>query len=122
MESSNLTPPSDREDELEALLRRPRASLPDDGFSARVMATLPANSRQNRSRLWFVIIGGVAGVVFAVRRGASGKALQESVADLSHSFAAVGAVTANPWFWVALGIIALSMIYTLRSHESGFSK
>jgi hypothetical protein len=120
MEPTNLTPPSDREDELEALLRRPHAPLPDNGFSARVVMKLSAPP--NWSRLWFAIVGGGAGVIFAMGRGASGEALQKGIDDLKYRFVEVGAIATDPWFWVALGIIAVSMVYTFRSRDSGFLK
>lgn len=64
------TPPSPSEDPLEAMLKRNPAPIPDDGFTTRVLASLPSPAPKPRHtsflRLITCFVGGLAGIVCAI--------------------------------------------------------
>ena len=68
--------PPDHDQALDALLRRSSEiqSIPDDGFSARVLAALPAPQQattvsQNRRRGLVCVVGGSIGALLAISQG-----------------------------------------------------
>lgn len=112
MEPANLNPNPD--DELEAFLRLAPAPLADHGFSARVVAALPAPSRRHSSRMWLCIAGGVTGSIVAVIRGASWRAVTESSDELRRAFASLSGLANEPWCVLAVVISVAAAIYVLR--------
>lgn len=114
-----MNPTPDPDDELDALLRAAIPPLGDDGFSARVVARLPAARRRDRSRGWLAAAGAALGVVIAIAGGASGAAVRVGVSDIQRSFAEVCALAVDPWVPFTLVVIAASLIYTLRRREAG---
>lgn len=80
----------DPDSELEALLRRPLPPLPDDGFSARVVAALPQPSRTADLIRWTLCSAGAsAGIFVAVRSVDSwqsvGASLNQAVAEIGQA-------------------------------------
>jgi hypothetical protein len=114
MEPTNLKPPSPPDDQIEAWLRTSSQlpPLPDDGFSARVVAALPAR-RQNR-RAWLCVAGAVVGVVIAALGGAFST---EVFTQWQASSAEIGRLLLDPMLFTALVIAALSAFYALKSDE-----
>jgi hypothetical protein len=98
MEPADLNSSHPDDARLEAWLRAHSAAapLPDDGFSARVLAALPARTqpalsanrfaarRTARRRLWLCLLGALAGMALGVtaNRGAS-------PTDIGHAFGAL---------------------------------
>ncbi len=99
----------DTHDPVERWLRedaRRRPTLPDAGFSDRVMASLPA-PRRSSSRLWkpMLIVGSTAmGVVLAVALAPAGTAISQGVVDL------LGARGLTPSALTVLATIAATAI------------
>ena len=100
MEPENVTPHSNRDAALETLLRRAAPPLPDNGFSARVVAALPRVRRAGWSRFWLCAVGGISGLALVWTQGPSWTDLQPVVAQLTGTYLAAGtpvtAFTLNP--------------------------
>jgi hypothetical protein len=116
MEPADLTLRDKSEpDPIEALLRQPRAPLPDNGFSRRVMSALPtpAATRQTASRRGVVITAAtVAGLVLAIARIGSVSTLEHEWSSLESTFVqAASALNQTPTL-VALAVAAASLLYT----------
>ena len=108
----NASSPFDGDD-LEALLRKEaRPALADDGFTARVMAALPAR-RDSRSQLRLTILGAAAsaGLALAIAEGAS---LQPVVALCN-------GVLASEGFWVAAACAAATVAASILAEEPGIA-
>ena len=111
MEPANLNMPSEREDEIEALLRTAQPPLADDGFSTRVLAALPTTAPRESGRWWWATAGGVAGAAVAITRGFSLGALRDSALDFQSSLAALAPVVDNAWVALAVLISVGALIY-----------
>ena len=118
MEPADLNSPANANDDarLEALLRR-ASPLPDDGFSTRVLATLPEAKTENAPwlRIAFCIAGAVAGCGFALWRGGSWLNLKSSAERFAAVFANAAPTLANPWMGVVLVVTVLSLLVVFRA-------
>ncbi len=117
MEPADLNSSSRDDARLEALLRRSATTLPDDGFSARVLAALPPPSQlaaPSDARWHVALAGGLAGTVFALGgvflRPNLGTNLADSLVALGQSMS----ILADPMCLLAFGITALSLFYVFR--------
>ena len=119
MEPANLTPlPPDR-DPLEAWLsaKAPVAPLPDEGFTARVLAALPPPQGSFPwHRLLLYTTGTLSGLAVAWWQGGSGL----NPAPILTWWNAVAAQTvrllADPWWSLALAgaIVAAAVVFAIR--------
>ncbi len=113
MEPSNLNP-STEDDRLAALLRRRTDPIPDDGFSARVLAALPSARRDRPAiPLAAVMLGALAGILYAWWHGAS-------AADVVYFVRLLGAITlqlaatlGDPRIWFAV-LLTVASLYAAR--------
>ena len=119
MEPTDLNSPPNAHDDarLEAMLRRVTPALPDDGFSARMLAALPpaVESSGSRYRAAFCVGGALVGLGFALWRGVS-------LPDLKFGFSQIQALTVNsfsifadPLFIAALGLTLLSLLVAFQA-------
>lgn len=118
MESSELNQSSADDSRLEACLRASSATppLPDDGFTARVLAALPPAAsawreerrRSLRRRWWFCLGGAMLGG--AVSLGAGGTDLGRTASALLPPFATVARQLATPSLGLAVAAIAVSLV------------
>ena len=115
MEPANLNSPPD-DARLEAWLREDAgAPLPDDGFSARVVAALPPRPRA--TSVWLqalpIAVGAAAGVAFMGWRGGTIDA-----ASVSSALADGLSWIEQPAAAIALAIGALALVIASPSDES----
>jgi hypothetical protein len=101
----NLPPDETR---LAELLRQP--PLPDDGFSARVAAVLPAPATSRSFRGVFITLGALAGGAIALTRIGS---LGNLPGAVEQAFAPVAVELATPTLWLGLMAAAGSVAYAL---------
>ena len=116
MEPTDLNPPSREDDELKALLQShaPALTLPDAGFSRRVLAALPPPRRHAQMlQLWLWLAGGLVGGLFAVVKGASFAELSVGSGALARSGAELLHAVSDPWLGLALALTGLSLLVGL---------
>jgi hypothetical protein len=119
MEPENLTPPDADGIRLEKLLRASAPpELPDDGFSARVLASLPVSAAGDARSVWTVLwalAGAAAGL--AVVLGAGGGRVETSGLDILLSGAgnALGGIIGQP---VAIAALAVVAYFLAESYEA----
>lgn len=119
MEPTNLNPPPSEDDQLAALLRANSPAVPDDGFSALVLTALPPPrqaARGTRPQIIAGILGALAGLGFALRKGAS---WSDGLEVAGRGIDACSALFSDPWFAFALGLTAVSLLipYLLGQRE-----
>lgn len=116
MEPTDLKsiPPDDAR--LEAWYRAnvSSASLPDDGFSQRVLAALPAPAPRPAIRRLFCVAGALLGVGVALVGGLSSRNLQANLPALDAALTEALAQLATPAVGCALGITAISLWFAFR--------
>jgi len=118
MESADLNSSANANDDarLEAMLRRASPALPDNGFSARVLAALPPEAEATPwRRIAFCVAGAAAGCGFALWQGVSWPELQADAAQFSAKLANAGSALDNPMFGAALVVTALSLLVAFRT-------
>lgn len=119
MEPAHLNSPRDEDAALAALLRAQSTDIPDDGFSARVLAALPTPATRPGPRAaarwpWLAYLGGgAAGVVVALSRAGSWPDFVSGAGQLGHAAAQATAALSEPWLAVALALTVLSLAVTL---------
>lgn len=118
MESSGLNASHDHEAALTAMLRRPASAIPDDGFSARVLAALPPPRptvfRVRRRWPWTAyIVGSLAGSAFACFRAGNWTDFASGMRQLANALSVVFTTLSEPWLLLALGLVALSLLIAL---------
>jgi hypothetical protein len=105
--------PSD-DAQLEAWLRA-SSSLPpiaDHGFTARVIATLPAPAAQRSTRrTWFCLAGAFVGLVVAGLKISSGPDFTANVPAITPDAALALKQLADPSFLLAMGVTAASLMF-----------
>lgn len=111
-----MTPPLSGDSSLETLLREPAPGLPDNGFSTRVLAALPAPKapRRSRARLRFGAAGALAGIGFAYWRGGSWADATVELRPLSTATTQLVAAFTDPALLLALTVTALSLLFVFR--------
>ena len=117
MEPADLNHPANDDARLEAMLRRAAPPLPDDGFSARVLAALPAP--EAAAALWrriaFCLAGAAAGYGFALWRGAAWPDLQLELEQFATALVNATSTLADPLLGAALVVTALSLLFAFQS-------
>lgn len=119
MEPSSLNSSEDKDAALAAMLRTHASTIPDDGFSARVLSALPprprAVARPAQLRWpWIAYLGGgVSGTVFAVARAGSWSDFAAGLLQLTNTLSALFATLTEPWLVIALMLATLSVAITL---------
>ena len=119
MEPANLNslPSANDDARLEALLRRAAPTLPDNGFSARVLAALPATEEQHAPwrRAVFCLVGAAAGCGLAFWRSGASPGLQSGLEQFGVNLADASLVFADPMVSAALVVTALSLLVAFRT-------
>ena len=120
MEPADLNSSTNANDDgtrLEAMLRGAAPALPDDGFSARVLAALPAAEEQRTPwrRIAFCLGGAAAGCGVAFWRSGAGPGLQSSLEHFGVTMANACLVFTNPIVSAALVATALSLLVAFRT-------
>jgi hypothetical protein len=124
MEPADLNRNSPDDAQLEAWLRAnsTRPPLPDDGFSAGVLAALPLAPRTSAissSRGWFCAVGALLGVTIAAISGRHGPSGAEQLAALGPQLESAIAPLADPATLLALVVTALSLVFVYRRELLG---
>lgn len=102
---------------LESLLRRRSEPLPDDGFSARVMAALPerrAVAPRNRRLIW-CLVGGAAGLITALVGGPWWHSLGGTLGQIDGAIGEIVRGFSDPLIMGALCVVAVSLVYVYWS-------
>ena len=112
MEPTDLKndPPADAQ--LEAWLRAGATSppLPDDGFTRRVLASLPPPRATSR-RLMFCLAGASVGAAFALLNGRGWPGLAAGFAPVAHSLATALGPLDDPRVGCALVVALASVLF-----------
>ncbi len=116
MEPTNLKslPPDD--DRLEVWLRDEAAlaPLPDDGFSARVVAALPVANTRSHHRVWLCAVGAATGVAFAAANGAFWPDWSAAIPQWEHALVPLAQLLSDPMLLLALVVAGISVLYALK--------
>jgi hypothetical protein len=124
MEPANLTPAPGDDDRLDTLLRRStEAPLPDNGFSARVLAALPPRPREDRDwlRAILCLLAAAAGLAVALARPGVWTDLPAASTQLVTAVDALLIPLRDPWLLTAVvaGILFLPLISSDSKSEDG---
>jgi hypothetical protein len=122
MESTDMNHPFSSDDaELEKMLSHPDGPpLPDDGFSLRVMATLPAaplprSTSFNKQRAILCTLGAFAGLAISWKYGLASLDFSVIMAQLSQTGSAIVSASSDPSLMAVSVIVLCSMIYAFLS-------
>jgi len=121
MESANVNPSSNDDAHLAALLRQNHADLPDDGFTARVLAALPPPApravpffERPSARAFVFSLAALAGLALALSQGLSLETLRALVPAIHQTAAASPHSLGDPAFSTALLVAAASFLYAMK--------
>ena len=117
MEPNDLKPTPPDDAQLEAWLRASAAqpSLPDDGFTQRVLTALPPPARQpSARRMWFCTGGALVGIIVAALGALRSGSRPGNLPALGDTIIAVLTQLSVPAFGLALGITLLSLLFAFR--------
>lgn len=117
MEPTDLNPPPPDDAQLEAWLRTSATlpALPADGFTQRVLTSLPSPvNRQTTQRIWFCIGGALVGIVVALLGAFQSRSLPARFPVVEEEVLAAVARLSVPAFGLALGIAAVSLWFAFR--------
>jgi hypothetical protein len=113
MEPANLNSPDDSR--VEALLRRSTQALPDDGFSARVLAELPPMKTAARTPRRLAIGAGASiGLIFSAFGILLRPAAPIDLPAIATEVWRATQVLLDPTFVVAVLVAAFSLAYAFR--------
>ena len=117
MEPSDVNSPPDDDPQLTALLRNVAPPLRDEGFSSRVLATLPPPRRASylTRRTVVLIVGAAAGFGFAILQGLSPSDFQSEIAHVTGAFASVNPHFSSAQVWIAIATALGSLVVVFRS-------
>jgi hypothetical protein len=107
-----MNPSHESDADLERRLRRAMAPVDDAGFSARVVAALPASAAKRRNgRILFAAIGAVAGIAVALAalRDTPLPSAGDAVQDLVDALRPVSNALFQPAGLLALAVTAFSL-------------
>lgn len=114
MEPADLNSSAHANDDarLATMLRAAAPVLPDDGFSTRVLAALPAPhiERPQWGRIVFGAVGAAAGCGLAFGSGASWEDLQMGGGRIASAFLRAAPAFSDPMVAAALGVALLSLL------------
>jgi hypothetical protein len=114
MEPLDLKSPTPGDDQLEAWLRANASAtpLPDDGFTQRVLTSLPPQAQPEVSRrAVFCLVGALAGVALPFLTGISPGELSTDAAALGRNALPVLRQFADPNLVLALVVTGLCLLY-----------
>lgn len=113
MEPNDLKSPAPDDAHLETWLRTSSAQppLPDDGFSARVLTTLPPPKRRVPVRLLVCVIGALAGAVVVAQPLLSAGHPLDRLPALDNALLNTCDQLANPGFGIAVGVTLGTLLY-----------
>ena len=117
MEPSDLKSPAPDRDPLETWLRAGVAPtpLPDNGFSHRVLTSLPPRIPPARARrVICCVIGAAAGATFPLLAGPGLSQPTDGIAELNRAAQAVLVQFHNPTIALALVVSGLSLLYVFK--------
>lgn len=117
MEPNDLNPPPPDDAHVEAWLRSSAAlpPLPDDGFTSRVVATLPVPAaRRFTQRTWFCVTGALVGLAVAALKIAAAPDFAVSVPAIAPDAALAMEQLADPRLLVAVAVTAASLMFAFR--------
>lgn len=117
MEPNDLNSPSSDDPQLEAWLRASAAlpPLPDNGFTSRVVATLPVTTAQRSTqRMWFCVAGALVGLAVAALKIFTAPDLAISVPTITPDAARAMEQLADPKLLVAVAVTAASLAFAFR--------
>ena len=119
MEPSDLKSPPPDDTCLETWLRTEATltPLPDDGFSARVVAALPAPAPRPRQRAWLCVASAAIGFAVAAANGAFLPGSLAALPQWEQTAIQFGALLTDPMLLLALGTSGLSALYALKSDD-----
>jgi len=117
MEPSNLNESDSEDAALKSMIRGQSPTIPDDGFSQRVLAALPPPGIARRATAktispwtWIAYFGGgTAGILFAASRVANWTELGADAVKLADSLAPAASAFTEPWLTIALTLCMLSL-------------
>lgn len=107
-----MNSPQDEDGKLASLLRQNATEISDNGFSARVLASLPAKHGRSKTPSIAILlsgIGGVVGLLVALARGATLKGFGETFAQ---NFANDGVPIASPELIIAVALAAFCLFFS----------
>ena len=106
----------DPDSRLEEWLRQSGPMLPDEGFSARVMASLPPPAAASRPvRRWLVCsVGAVGGLLYALVRTPSWPEVTGGLARVINSLDTPMALFVDPTVAIMAFVTALSLLYAFN--------
>ena len=115
MEPNDLNSPLNDDSRLETLLRQPAPALPDNGFSTRVLAALPARipARRPELRLVFCSAGAVIGLIIAFLVSTASSSELAGPNEFGQTYSRLVETFSNPNVILALAVAALSLVFTL---------
>ena len=115
MEPNDLNSPLNDDSRLETLLRQPAPALPDNGFSTRVLAALPARipGRRPGLRLVFCSAGAVIGLIIAFLVSTASSSELAGPNEFGQTYSRLVETFSNPNVILALAVAALSLVFTL---------
>jgi hypothetical protein len=114
MESDHVKPTPPDDTQLESWLRTNSSlpSLPDDGFSRRVLAALPASSPSRLTpRLLAIAIGAASGIAFAAFKFSTAAPVDFSLPPLGLEMTEALAHLTDPKLHAALGTTAVTLMF-----------
>jgi len=114
----------DDDQRLKELLARVSPSLSDNGFSARVLAALPAKAAAQTFPTRFAVcfIGALAGLALAWNKGVTPDALELAADQLRGSFTRVSPRLMDPAVLVAFAVASLSLLYAFKGDQRNAPK
>ena len=118
MEPNNLNFPPPDDVQLEAWLRTSASlpPLPGDGFTSRVVATLPVPvARRSTQRLWVCAAGAFVGLVVAALKISTAPDLELSVPALTPDATRSLEQLSDPMLAIAVAITVASLTYVFWS-------
>lgn len=115
MEPNDLNSPLNDDSRLEMLLRQPAPALPDNGFSTRVLAALPARipARRPGLRLMFCGAGAVIGLIIASLVSTASPSGMADPGELGRTYSHLVETFSNLNVVLALTVAAVSLVLTL---------
>lgn len=101
---------------LDALLRDSATQLPDDGFSARVVASLPALRPKHRAfvRQGFTGVGALAGTLIAIYGATRRPAVPVDFFEVSDELNRATQAFFDPRFGLALLVTVACLLFVFR--------
>jgi hypothetical protein len=113
MEPNDLKPTPPDDASLDTWLRAHAAlpTLPDDGFSHRVLTALPARRSHTSPRLLAIALGAVLGIGFAAAKFATGAPVDFSLPALGPEATDALAHLTDPKLHAALGVTVVTLAF-----------